>query len=101
MKKMKLNVSSDIKSKLYKLDELLKDVPLDNAAKGSIYAGACGEQCMVTCAWHCEAACGGSCIHSCTDSCDATYIGPNTNACTYKFFPHNGTTPGEPIIYIH
>jgi hypothetical protein len=73
------------RAEIKRLREKLKHIEVSKPELAETYAGACGEQCMVTCAHYCESNCNLSCATSCRESCTSGC----TDSCTgmvYLYF---------------
>jgi len=69
MIKKKLVFTKQDRLELDRLIEKLDHIEIDSNDLSPITAGACGEQCMVTCAHYCESKCAVSCDRGCTSEC--------------------------------
>lgn len=61
MQKKKFLPSAELKSRLLKMRDILKDVPILDDESADKVKGGCGGTCHVTCSWWCEDRCQESC----------------------------------------
>jgi len=78
MIKKKLVFTEADRREIKRLKEELNRIVLDSGSLSPIYAGGCGEQCMVTCAHYCEF----SCEIKCKKVCDNTCLGMCDTSCS-------------------
>jgi len=74
MIRKKLVFTEKDRLEIKRLREELNRMTLDSDRLSPVYAGGCGEQCMVTCAHYCMTYCQESCIANCSVRCDKTCV---------------------------
>ena len=72
MGRKKLLFTEEDIMEIEKFRKLFSDVEIDENELDSAYAGACGAQCMVTCANYCDDQCESTCSESCSGACETT-----------------------------
>ena len=81
MAKKKLNFSEKDIIEIEKFREYFANLEIDGTEISNIYAGGCGEQCMITCAYYCEPGCERTCNNNCVDTCSNYFSSGGSGGC--------------------